>query len=66
MNSFRLNPCGLDAKLGTAYSPRKAGDVATVYADTIKDEAEPGYKAEYGIEDMCRDSWSFVKHNYEK
>jgi len=36
--------------------------VATVYADTKKAETELGFIAEYGIEDMCRDSWNFYKN----
>lgn len=36
---------------------RRAGDIATCYADTHKAETVLGWKAEKGIEDMCRDSW---------
>lgn len=48
-------------KVNYKIAPRRAGDVATVYADTRKAEAELGFKAQYGIEDMCRDSWNFYK-----
>ncbi len=53
-------------KINYRIAPRRSGDVATVYADTRKAEAELGFKAKYGIEDMCRDSWNFAKHNYKK
>lgn len=44
-------------------APRRAGDVATVYADTNKAEEELGFKAQYNINDMCRDSWNYAsKH----
>lgn len=36
---------------------RRPGDIATCYADTQKAENVLGWKAEKGIEDMCRDSW---------
>ncbi len=55
-----------DIKINYKIAPRRAGDVATVYADTKKAETELGFIAEYGIEDMCRDSWNFAKNNYEK
>lgn len=42
-------------------APRRAGDVASVYADTKKAEEELGFKAAFDIEDMCRDSWNFYK-----
>ncbi len=37
--------------------PRRAGDIATCYADPAKAKAELGWEAEYGIEEMCEDSW---------
>ena len=40
---------------------RRPGDIATCYADTQKAENVLGWKAEKGIEDMCRDSWMWQK-----
>jgi len=51
-----------DIKINYKIAPRRAGDVATVYADTKKAESELGFKAKYGIEDMCRDSWNFYRN----
>ena len=48
-------------KVNYKIVPRRAGDVGTVYADTRKAEEELGFKAQYGIEDMCKDSWNFAK-----
>ncbi len=44
-------------------APRRAGDIAACYSDPAKAEAELGWKAEYGIEDMCRDSWNWQRKN---
>lgn len=41
---------------------RRPGDIAECYADPTKAEKELGWKAEKGIEEMCRDSWNFVKN----
>lgn len=37
--------------------PRRAGDIATCYADASKALAELGWTAERGIDKMCEDSW---------
>ena len=42
---------------------RRAGDVASCYADVSKAEKELGWKAERNIEDMCRDSWNWQMKN---
>ena len=42
---------------------RRPGDVAEVYCDPSKAEKELGWKAELGIEDMCRDAWRWEKNN---
>ena len=42
---------------------RRPGDIATCYADPAKSAALLGWKAEYTLEDMCRDSWNWQKKN---
>ena len=42
---------------------RRAGDIAMCYADPSKAEVELGWKAEYGIDDMCQDSWRWQSQN---
>ena len=42
--------------------PRRPGDIATCYAQPDKAWKELGWKAEKGLEEMCRDAWNFVKH----
>jgi UDP-glucose 4-epimerase len=39
---------------------RRAGDIAEMYTAPDKAFKELGWKAELGIEDMCRDSWNFI------
>ena len=46
-----------------SIKPRRAGDIATCYSDPAKAERELGWKARYGIEEMCRDSWNWQKNN---
>ena len=50
---------GID--LGYTIGPRRAGDAATTYSDPSLAEKELGWKAELGIEDMCKDAWNFRK-----
>ena len=44
-------------------APRRAGDIATCYADAGKAQRELGWTAEFGIEEMCRDSWNWQSKN---
>ena len=43
--------------------PRRPGDIATCYCDPAKARVELGWQAQYGIEDMCRDSWNWQSKN---
>ncbi|PAU93971.1 UDP-glucose 4-epimerase GalE [Aliifodinibius salipaludis] len=42
---------------------RRAGDIAINFADPSKAEKELGWKAEYDLVDMCRDSWRWQSQN---
>ena len=46
-----------------AIKPRRPGDIATCYCNPAKAKKELGWEAQYGIEDMCRDSWNWQKNN---
>ena len=46
-----------------AIKPRRPGDIATCYCDPTKAREELGWAAQYGIEEMCRDSWNWQKNN---
>lgn len=43
--------------------PRRPGDAASTYADPEKAFRELGWKAQYGIDEMCEDAWRFAKLN---
>lgn len=50
-------------KIPYVIKPRRAGDIATCYCDPSKAERELGWKAQYGIREMCEDSWRWQKNN---
>lgn len=46
-----------------AIKERRAGDIATCYSDATKAKNELGWTAEYGIREMCEDSWRWQRQN---
>jgi UDP-glucose 4-epimerase len=44
-------------KIPLNIAPRRAGDVASYYADPAAAEKEFGWKARLDVDDMCRDAW---------
>ena len=46
-----------------SIKPRRAGDIAVCYSDPSKAERELNWRAQYGIYEMCRDSWNWQKNN---
>lgn len=50
-------------KIPYEIKPRRAGDIATCYSDASKAKRELDWEAEYGILEMCRDSWNWQKKN---
>lgn len=46
-----------------SIKPRRAGDIATCYADSTKAKNELGWVAEKGIDEMCADSWRWQSMN---
>ena len=42
---------------------RRPGDLATCYADPAKSAEVLGWKAERGLQEMCRDSWNWQSKN---
>ncbi|MDR2044083.1 MAG: UDP-glucose 4-epimerase GalE [Clostridium sp.] len=48
-----------------AIRPRRAGDIASCYADPAKAREQLGWEARYGIREMCEDAWRFQKNNPE-
>ena len=43
--------------------PRRAGDIATCYADASRAKEVLGWVAEKDLNDMVRDSWNWQKNN---
>ena len=50
-------------KVPYKIAPRRPGDLATVYASPDKSAELLGWKAEYDLEDMCRDTWAWQSKN---
>lgn len=50
-------------KIPFQIDPRRPGDMGTCYSAPGKAAEKLGWKAEYGIEDMVRDSWNWQKKN---
>lgn len=44
-------------------APRRSGDVAECYANCDKAAKYLGFKAQFGLEDMCRDLWKWQSQN---
>ena len=53
--------CGKE--LPYVMDPRRHGDIAACYADPQKAWDEMGWKAQYGIEEMCASSWKWQSQN---
>ncbi|NLD51614.1 MAG: NAD-dependent epimerase/dehydratase family protein, partial [Clostridiales bacterium] len=50
-------------KVPYAIGPRRAGDVAAVYANPAKAKALLGWTARKTLDDMCRDAWRWQTKN---
>ncbi len=52
-----------DLTIPYSIKPRRAGDLASYYANPKKAKEELGWEAQYDLERMCQDSWRFAKKN---
>lgn len=50
-------------KIPYVIDPRRPGDIGTCYSALGKAAEELGWRVEYGIEEMVRDSWNWQKQN---
>ena len=48
-------------KINYVIKERRAGDIATCYADPTRAKEQLGWVATRGIDEMCRDTWNFAK-----
>ena len=55
-----------NVKIPYKIEPRRPGDVAENYADPEKSYRELGWRAELGIEDMCKSSWEFTRKYFKE
>ena len=60
INAFS-KACGKE--LPYVIDPRRPGDIAECWCDPSKAKRELGWEAQYGIEEMCADSWNWQSHN---
>ncbi|KAG2268029.1 hypothetical protein Bca52824_062584 [Brassica carinata] len=44
-------------------SKKGRGDASAVYGSTERSEKELGWKAKYGVDEMCRDQWNWANNN---
>ena len=50
-------------KIACRVVGRRPGDIAACYADPSKAAEELGWRAEFGLEEMCRDGWNWQEKN---
>ncbi len=50
-------------KIPYAIKPRRAGDIATCYADPYRAKNELGWRAQHSLEDMMKDAWRWQSQN---
>ncbi len=55
--------CG--ASVSYRVVARRPGDIAACYADPAKARSELGWVAQYGLAEMCEDTWRWQKQNPE-
>jgi UDP-glucose-4-epimerase len=52
-----------DVEIDYKITNRRPGDIASCYADPVKAKEGLDWKAEKGLEEMCKDSYNFIKNN---
>lgn len=52
-----------NVKVNYKIVDRRPGDIASCYASSLKANKELGFTCKYTLEDMCKDSYNFVKKN---
>ena len=60
LHSFE-KACGKE--LPYKVMPRRAGDIATCYADPTKAKKVFGWEAKLTLDEMTASSWNFIKNN---
>lgn len=52
-----------DIKIPYKIAPRRPGDIAVCFADTVKAEKKLKWQSRFDINRMCRDAWNFEKNS---
>jgi UDP-glucose 4-epimerase len=52
-------------KIAYEILPRRAGDIAACYADASLAQKQLKWRAQLGIDEMCRDAWRWQSQNPE-
>ena len=55
-----------DVKIKYKITERRYGDVAVCFSDSSYVQRKLGWKPEYTIEEMCKDSYNYIKNKIEK
>lgn len=50
-----------NGKVKYEFAPRRSGDVPCNFADPSRAKTELGWKADFSIDDMCKDTWNYVQ-----
>lgn len=50
-------------KIPYVFTPRREGDIGTLYSDPSKAKQLLGWEAKLNLEQMCADSWNFISKN---
>jgi UDP-glucose 4-epimerase len=50
-------------RIALELAPRRPGDVAACYADASLAARELGWRARFGLDEMCRDVWRWQSQN---
>ena len=53
-----------NVKVNYKIAPRREGDIAECFADSTKANKELNWKAELGLDEMCRDAYNFSLKKY--
>jgi len=53
-------------KVNYKIAPRRPGDLAIYFADPSKAKRELNWETKRSVEEICRDSWNFIKNNSER
>ena len=60
---LRISARPVENRFLDEITERRPGDIAECYANASLAKEELGWEAEYGIKEMCEDTWNWQKKN---